>query len=56
MLATGHYRNGVLLTPITADVVAELVLHDRVLDVAAPFGPERSRDARRRSVRTRRRR
>ena len=23
------------------DVVAELVLHDRVLDVAAPFGPER---------------
>ena len=23
MLATGHYRNGVLLTPITADVVAE---------------------------------
>ena len=41
VLATGHHRNGVLLTPITADVVAELVLHDRVLDVAAPFGPER---------------
>lgn len=41
VLATGHYRNGVLLTPITADVVAELVLHDRVLDVAAPFGPGR---------------
>ena len=29
VLATGHYRNGVLLTPITADVIAELVLHDR---------------------------
>ena len=41
VLATGHYRNGVLLTPITADVVAGLVLHDRVLDVAAAFGPER---------------
>jgi glycine oxidase len=30
VLATGHYRNGVLLTPVTADVVAELVLHDRL--------------------------
>ncbi len=47
MLATGHYRNGVLLTPITADVVAELVVHDRMLDVAAPFGPGAFRDARR---------
>ena len=25
VLATGHYRNGVLLTPITADVIAELI-------------------------------
>jgi glycine oxidase len=41
VLATGHHRNGVLLTPITADVVAELVLADRLLDVAAPFGVER---------------
>ena len=41
VLATGHYRNGVLLTPITADVVAELVLHDRLLAVAEPFGVER---------------
>lgn len=41
VLATGHYRNGVLLTPITADVVAELVLHDRLLPVAEPFGVER---------------
>jgi glycine oxidase len=41
VLAPGHYRNGVLLTPITADVVVELVVHDRVLDVATPFGPER---------------
>lgn len=32
VVATGHYRNGVLLAPITADAVAELVLHGRVLD------------------------
>lgn len=41
VLATGHYRNGVLLTPITADVVAELVLHDRLPEMAEPFGIER---------------
>lgn len=45
VLATGHYRNGVLLTPITGDVVAELVLHDRVLEVAAPFGVDRFEQA-----------
>ena len=28
-LATGHYRNGVLLTPVTADVIAELVTDRR---------------------------
>lgn len=31
IVATGHYRNGVLLAPITADAVAELVLHGRML-------------------------
>ena len=41
VLATGHHRNGVLLTPITGDVVAELVLHDRLLPVAEPFGIDR---------------
>ena len=25
ILATGHYRNGVLLTPVTADAIADLV-------------------------------
>jgi glycine oxidase len=28
VLATGHYRNGVLLAPVTADVVAELLAGD----------------------------
>jgi glycine oxidase len=31
VVATGHYRNGVLLAPITADAVAELVLRGRML-------------------------
>jgi glycine oxidase len=25
VLATGHYRNGVLLTPVTGDAIAELL-------------------------------
>lgn len=43
--ATGHYRNGVLLAPWTADVVAETVLHGclperaRALDPARLAGP-----------------
>ncbi|MDX1997033.1 MAG: glycine oxidase ThiO [Thermoanaerobaculia bacterium] len=43
--ATGHYRNGVLLAPWTADVVAETVLHGclperaRALDPARFAGP-----------------
>jgi glycine oxidase len=39
--ATGHHRNGILLTPITADAIARLVL-DGVADPAIrPFGNER---------------
>jgi glycine oxidase len=39
--ATGHYRNGILLTPITADAIARLVLDGAVDPVIAPFGVER---------------
>jgi glycine oxidase len=35
--ATGHYRNGVLLTPITAQVIAETVRTGHIPDLAAPF-------------------
>jgi glycine oxidase len=39
--ATGHHRNGILLTPITADLIAGLIL-DGVADPGlAPFGIER---------------
>ncbi|QNE22127.1 glycine oxidase ThiO [Kribbella qitaiheensis] len=35
--ATGHYRNGVLLTPVTASLIAETVQTGTVPDLAAPF-------------------
>ena len=37
--ATGHYRNGILLAPITARLVADLVLdgrEDPLLEAVAP--------------------
>ncbi len=44
--ATGHHRNGILLTPVTAEAMARLVLDD-VLDPAIrPFGLERFLPAR----------
>lgn len=39
--ATGHHRNGILLTPITADVLAALVCGDAVPAEAEPFTPAR---------------
>jgi glycine oxidase len=43
--ATGHHRNGILLAPATADMVARLVL-DGVVDPAiAPFGMARFKAA-----------
>jgi glycine oxidase len=35
--ATGHHRNGILLTPITAQTIADLILEGRVDPVIAPF-------------------
>ncbi|MFD0142306.1 MULTISPECIES: glycine oxidase ThiO [unclassified Streptomyces] len=40
-LATGHYRNGVLLTPVTGDVMAELLTTGALPDEARPFTPRR---------------
>jgi glycine oxidase len=39
--ATGHYRNGILLTPVTANAVADLVADGKAPDVIAPFSPQR---------------
>lgn len=41
LLATGHYRNGVLLTPVTGDVMAELLTGGEVPEEARPFTPRR---------------
>jgi glycine oxidase len=39
--ATGHHRNGILLTPVTADAIAELVGTGRPPDGIVPFSPLR---------------
>ncbi|MEV6206887.1 glycine oxidase ThiO [Kitasatospora sp. NPDC051914] len=39
--ATGHYRNGVLLTPVTADLLGEYLATGSVPGLAAPFSPDR---------------
>jgi glycine oxidase len=43
--ATGHYRNGILLTPVTADGVADLITTGTLPDVLTPFTPTRFRQA-----------
>ncbi|MGW2324504.1 glycine oxidase ThiO [Streptomyces sp. NPDC001700] len=40
-LATGHYRNGVLLTPITGDAMAEALTGGELPPEARPFSPQR---------------
>lgn len=40
-IATGHYRNGVLLTPVTALRMADLLLTGRVPEEIQPFGLNR---------------
>ncbi|HUG83491.1 MAG TPA: glycine oxidase ThiO [Euzebya sp.] len=41
LLATGHYRNGVLLSPLTADAVAAWASGGTPPDAVIPFGPMR---------------
>ncbi|WP_438494511.1 glycine oxidase ThiO [Streptomyces asiaticus] len=41
LLATGHFRNGVLLTPITGDVMAEALTSGELPPEAQPFSPQR---------------
>ncbi|MFF5189731.1 glycine oxidase ThiO [Streptomyces sp. NPDC000345] len=41
LLATGHYRNGVLLTPVTGDVMAHALATGELPDEALPFTPRR---------------
>ncbi|HTV88895.1 MAG TPA: glycine oxidase ThiO [Stellaceae bacterium] len=41
VIATGHHRNGILLTPVTAALVSAYILTSRLPELAQPFSPER---------------
>jgi glycine oxidase len=41
LVATGHYRNGILLTPVTADGMADLITTGTTPRLLEPFGPAR---------------
>jgi glycine/D-amino acid oxidase-like deaminating enzyme len=41
MYATGHFRNGVLLAPLTAQLVADAILAGRVDPALEAIGPQR---------------
>ena len=42
IVATGHYRNGILLTPITGRLIADVVSEGNA-NALSPFDPRRSR-------------
>ena len=46
IMATGHHRNGILLTPVTAGSISAYVLTGRLPECAEPFTPERFLNAR----------
>jgi glycine oxidase len=41
VVATGHHRNGILLTPVSAAVVSAYILTGIMPEIARPFSPER---------------
>ncbi|MDQ0602486.1 glycine oxidase [Streptomyces canus] len=41
LLATGHYRNGVLLAPVTGDAMADVLTTGELPDEVRPFTPRR---------------
>jgi glycine oxidase len=48
--ATGHYRNGILLAPLTGTLVAEMITTGETPVPLAPFSPARFRRASSRAV------
>jgi glycine oxidase len=40
-VATGHFRNGILLAPITGELIADAVVNGRAPEALAPFDPGR---------------
>jgi glycine oxidase len=51
VIATGHHRNGILLTPITAEAISAYVLTGRLPEVVTPFAPDRFAEPHRPPVR-----
>ena len=41
VFATGHYRNGILLAPITGELIAETIVSNAVSPLIEPFSPGR---------------
>lgn len=41
ILATGHYRNGIVLGPVTAELVAEMIVSSAPVEGIEPFRPGR---------------
>ncbi len=41
IVATGHHRNGILLTPVSAAVISAYILSGRLPEMALPFAPQR---------------
>jgi glycine oxidase len=41
LVATGHFRNGILLAPVTADAIAELIATGKTPVLIEPFSPLR---------------
>lgn len=45
IVATGHYRHGILLAPATAGTITELVVTGRAPELIAPFTPARFKES-----------
>jgi glycine oxidase len=41
VVATGHHRNGILLTPVSAALISGYILNGILPAIALPFGPQR---------------
>ena len=41
VIATGHHRNGILLTPVSAAVIADYIVSGSLPEMARPFDPRR---------------
>lgn len=50
VVATAHYRNGILLAPLTARILADLIVDGKVAPYLDAFGPDRFAESRLRVI------